>query len=268
MEVVDFEATQEPARDVLKRLVALSLNGRSNGYYWGRSNRYYWLLRCDASSPSWCFVNLFWATKPEQLLPAPPPALPREEGLQRWFTTDLSAAEEMRDKRKLAVDLVQSLHKQAWPGVTNFCIPPCWMFRFTPPMQALLDLGAAAQASLVEALKDVEIRDQAIILLGGVGDERVVAPIIEAMKSATSDPILDRRRRTLLAGNLALTNVTVADVIWHHGGGIPSPRCPDDPAKCWAKWWEQNAATFRVRDVRPSRRYTNYPNYGVYRGLP
>jgi hypothetical protein len=54
MGVVDFEATQEPAREVLKRLVALSINGRSNGYYW--------LLRCNDSSPSWCMMNLRWAT--------------------------------------------------------------------------------------------------------------------------------------------------------------------------------------------------------------
>ena len=172
------------------------------------------------------------------------------------------------DKRKLAADLIQSLHKQAWSGATNICIPACWMFRFTAPMQAVLDLGSDAQEPLIGALRDEEIRDQAIILLGGVGDERAVAPIIEAMKSASADTALDRRRRTLLAGNLALTNITVADVIWHHGGGIPSPRCPDDPATCWAAWWEQNAAAFRVRNIRQSRRYTNYPNYGIYRGLP
>jgi hypothetical protein len=135
-------------------------------------------------------------------------------------------------------------------------------------MQALLDLGPDAQESLIRALKDEKIRDQAIILLGGVGDERAVAPIIKAMKSATSDLSTDRRHRTLLAGNLALTNITVADVIWHRGGGIPFPRCPDDPATCWAAWREQNAATFRVGNIKQSRRYTNYPNYGVYRGLP
>jgi hypothetical protein len=90
-----------------------------------------------------------------------------------------------------------------------------------------------------------------------VGDERAVAPIIEEMKSATSDPISERRCRTLLAGNFALTNITAADVIWHYGGGIPFPRCPDDPAACWAAWWQQNAATFRIRDIKQSRRYTN-----------
>jgi HEAT repeat protein len=111
------------------------------------------------------------------------------------------------DKRKLADDLIQSLHKQPWPGATNICNPACWMFRFTAPMQALLDLGSDAQESLIKALTDEEIRDQAIILLGGIGDERAVTPIIEAMKSATSDPALDRRRRTLLAGNLASARV-------------------------------------------------------------
>ena len=172
-------------------------------------------------------------------------------------------------KRKLAVNLIQSLHKEPWPGAINICNPACWVFRFTAPMQALLDLGSDAQESLVKALTDEEICDQAIIVLGGVGDERAVAPIIEAMRSATSDPNLDRRRRTLLAGNLALTNITTADVIWHHGGGITFPaRCPDDPATCWTEWWEQRAPTFRVRDIKQSRRYTNYPNYGVYRGLP
>lgn len=76
MEVVDFEATQEPARDVLRRLAALSINGRPNGYYW--------LLRCDDASPSWCFVNLGWATKTAKQQPAPD--RPPQAGPERWFT--------------------------------------------------------------------------------------------------------------------------------------------------------------------------------------
>jgi hypothetical protein len=89
------------------------------------------------------------------------------------------------EKRKLAGDLIQSLHQQAWLGAVNFCNPACWQFRFTAPMQVLLGLGSDAQDSLIAALTDEDIRDQAIILLGGVGDERAVAPIIEAMKAAT-----------------------------------------------------------------------------------
>ena len=88
MEVVDFEATQEPARDVLKRLAALSINGRPNGYYW--------VLRCDDSSPSWCFVNLGWATKTAKQQPAPDQ--PPQQGPERWFTRGLGTAAEKRDK--------------------------------------------------------------------------------------------------------------------------------------------------------------------------
>lgn len=96
-EVVDFEATQEPARDVLKRLVESSNSGRPYGYLTalstnGRPNGYYWLLRCDNSSPSWCFVNLFWVTKTAEQQPAPDG--PPEKGTRRWFTRDLSAAAE------------------------------------------------------------------------------------------------------------------------------------------------------------------------------
>ncbi len=96
MEVVDFEATQEPARDVLRRLAALSINGRPNGYYW--------LLRCDDSSPSWCFVNLGWATKTAKQQPAPD--RPPQQGPERWFTRGLGTAAETRDKHKLAAEVL------------------------------------------------------------------------------------------------------------------------------------------------------------------
>ncbi len=47
---VAFEARDEPARSVLKRLIAASLEGRPNGYYW--------LQRCDPLPSAWCFINL------------------------------------------------------------------------------------------------------------------------------------------------------------------------------------------------------------------
>jgi hypothetical protein len=63
--------------------------------------------------------------------------------------------------------------------------------------------------------------------------------------------------------NLALTNITVSDVIWHHGGGMPHDNCPDDPKSCWYAWWIKNRNTFSV-SATPSRNYSNYPNYGIY----
>jgi hypothetical protein len=148
------------------------------------------------------------------------------------------------------------------------CTSGCWVFHFTEPMKALLEIGSATQDSLLPKLSDADISDQVIILLGGVGDERAVEPIIDTMKRVATERPSDRREQTLTAGNLALTNITVADVIWHHGGGMYFEKCSDVPASCWAEWWRQNRAIFRVKDIKQSRRYTNYPNYGIYRGLP
>jgi hypothetical protein len=172
------------------------------------------------------------------------------------------------DQSALIDGLIQALHREPWPGAMSMCSPLCWNFHFTAPMQRLLELGRAVKGPLLRKISDVAIRDQVIILLGGVGDERSVGPIIAAMKAASSEPSIAQRERTLTAGNLALTNITVAEVVWHHGGGIPFDACPKDPAGCWSTWWEANRATFRVRDIKTSRRYVNYPNYGIYRGLP
>jgi hypothetical protein len=75
------------------------------------------------------------------------------------------------------------------------------------------------QEILVDHISDPEIRDQIVMLLGGVGDEKAIWPIIDALtdgSEATSDPKLKRMN---LIGNLALTNLTVGEVIWHHGWG-------------------------------------------------
>lgn len=83
------------------------------------------------------------------------------------------------------------------------------------------------------------------------------------MKLALLEPPA-QRKKILLAGNVALTNVTVADVIYNHGGGIPHDACPADPAGCWCSWWRKNEPTFHVKDIKQSRKYVNYPNYGIY----
>ncbi|MBL8238285.1 MAG: hypothetical protein JNM66_12740 [Bryobacterales bacterium] len=44
LEPAEFSAKNEPARSVLKRLIG--------------AGKQHWLLRCDASSPAWCFINL------------------------------------------------------------------------------------------------------------------------------------------------------------------------------------------------------------------
>jgi hypothetical protein len=135
-------------------------------------------------------------------------------------------------------------------------------------MEEILRCGTQAQDTLLEDITDSRIADQVIFLLGGVGDEQAIDPIIIALKRASKEPDLERKKRIMTAGNLALTNITVADVIWHRGGGIVLDQCPDNPAECWATWWVNHKTTFRVKAITQSRRYSNYPNYGIYANMP
>lgn len=161
--------------------------------------------------------------------------------------------------------MITELYTHPWTGMINECNPMCWDFEFTQPMQKILEIGSAAQDVLIENLDDGNIKDQIIILLGGVGDERAVAPIIKAMVAKDKIKKSYNAERINLNANIALTNITVSEVIWHHGGGIVVPRCPDNPKECWQKWWKKNKSTFTVKGITQSRRYSNYPNYGIYR---
>lgn len=160
-------------------------------------------------------------------------------------------------------DLVEKLRYEPWQGPHNVSNPTFWIFYFTSPMQQILAAGPAAQNVLLDYLDDSQIKDQIIILLGGLGDGRAVEPIIRAMADREEARNSAFARKVNLAANLALTNITVADVIWHHGGGITRDSCPDDPKSCWYSWWIEHRGTFSPLKTW-SRNYSNYPNYGIY----
>jgi hypothetical protein len=160
--------------------------------------------------------------------------------------------------------LIEELRSHPWSGPKNYTVPMQWVFDFTEPMLKILEAGSTAQDILMTYLDDQKIRDQIIILLGGVGDEKVVESIIREMPTPAQTYGSADAKRTTLTANIALTNITVSEVIWHHGGGIPVNACPDDPKFCWQAWWIQNRDTFRVSAGTPSRRYSNYPSYGIY----
>jgi len=180
------------------------------------------------------------------------------------FSTNLFSQEQKTSKDVETRTLISELYTHSWAGAENNCSPMCWDFQFTQPMQKILEIGSVAQDVLIENLDDVNIKDQVIILLGGVGDERAVAPIIKAMIAKNSIKKTPNAERINLSANLALTNITVSEVIWHHGGGIEVRRCPDNPKECWQEWWKKNKSTFIVKGITQSRRYTNYPGYGIY----
>lgn len=160
-------------------------------------------------------------------------------------------------------DLIGQLKYDRWTEPKNITISTFWMFYFTPPMRQILQAGSAAQDVLLQYLNDSEIKDHIIVLLGGIGNGKAVGPIIDAMADRNEARENAYAKKVNLVANIALTNITVADVIWHHGGGISRDRCPDDPKSCWYAWWLDHRATFDVSKT-PSRNYSNYPSYGIY----
>jgi hypothetical protein len=159
---------------------------------------------------------------------------------------------------------VNQLKSHPWEGPKNYTSPIHWMFNFTVPMQRILDAGAPAQDVLLRHLGDPAIKDQVMILLGGVGDAKSIEPIIESMAHKDDINANPEARKINLAANIALTNITAAEVIWHRGGGIPFEQCRDDPKSCWSDWWEKNKDHI-AKEMNVDRNYVNYPNYGIYK---
>ena len=177
----------------------------------------------------------------------------------------VSAQTQEKTSNAEAQVLIAEMYTQPWEGAENSCSPMCWNFHFTGPMQKILEMGPRAQNALLAKLNDPAIKDQAIILLGGLGDESAVGPIIDAMVGKDEIAATPNAQKINLAAVLALTNITVAEVTWHHGGGIEVRKCPENPKECWAEWWQKNRATFKVKEIKQSRRYSNYPNYGIHK---
>lgn len=160
---------------------------------------------------------------------------------------------------------VEQLRNDGWGIPKNISNPTFWLFDFTYPMKQIIQGGPAAEPVLLQYLNDPQITDQIVILLGAVGDEKAVEPIIHVIpEKGTTGEQADKLR---LVANLALTNITVSDVIWHHGGGIMVDHCPDDPKSCWSTWWSKNKSAFKISTAYP-RNYSNYPDYGIYQSPP
>lgn len=171
---------------------------------------------------------------------------------------------ESNELPKAAIEaLVSQLKAVPWRGPENHCTPLCWNFAFTDPMIQILQAGTGAQPILLDHIGDQDIQDQIVMLLGGIGDERAIWPIIETLMDGSQATLDAKFKRLNLIGNLALTNLTVSEVIWHHGGGITIDACPTTVRSCWSKWWLERKDSFKV-GIGGDRNYTNYPNYGIY----
>lgn len=154
--------------------------------------------------------------------------------------------------------LIEQLRTHLWTEPENMDNPTAWLFHLTPLMISILQFGPAAQDLLLEYVNDSQVKDQIIFLLGGVGNGDAFEPIIEAMATPDEAHRSAYALRVNLTSNLALTNITVGDVIWHYGGVITIDRYSIDPKSCWSEWWTKHSDMFDISRV-PNRGYVNYP---------
>src|SRR5258708_14458417 len=96
--------------------------------------------------------------------------------------------------------LIEQLRGDGWSTPQNMGNPTNWQFNFTEPMLRILQAGPLAQQILLQYLNDQQIKDQIIILLGGVGNERSVEPIIRTMAEKGENQ--DNESRLNLISNL------------------------------------------------------------------
>ncbi len=156
--------------------------------------------------------------------------------------------------------LIQQLRSYKWTEPHNISNPTFWTFDFTPPMLQILQAGPSAQDVLLEYLDDEQIKDQVIILLGGVGDGKAVAPIIAEMAPPRDGDEYERKINRV--ATLALGNITVGGSLECDDSGWGATPIKD-PKTCWSAWWAKHEKGFDVSKIK-FRSFTGYPDYGIY----
>src|SRR2546423_7218589 len=98
---------------------------------------------------------------------------------------DMHAQENTKAREAEIGNLVKELYKDPWEGsgAFRFCVSANfgWVVWLDGAMKRIIEMGPTAQETLLKKLSDPTIKDKVMILLGGLGDERVIGPIIDAM---------------------------------------------------------------------------------------
>lgn len=170
------------------------------------------------------------------------------------FSLNSFAQDPNRDQKVGA--LVSQLYQNPWRGAGIIGESPMmWDFSLTGPMKNILEIGSPAQDILLENIKNDEIKDQVMFLLGGVGDKNVIEPIIDAMVPQAEFSKTPNVKKINHSANVALTNITGADVIWNFGG-IIIEKCTDNARECWETWWKRNRVGFNPKPIEQRRLYS------------
>jgi hypothetical protein len=136
-------------------------------------------------------------------------------------------------------------------------VPGGEIIRFSAPLRALMFRGEEARAPLLAQLDNPTIRNEVVLALGAVGDEKTVAELISRYPRG---PIDEQDR------SAALTRVCFSYALcWLTGQPIDRSRYgtdlkPDDAEK-WKDWWAANRDTFHVPAEKPCATWV--PSYPV-----
>src|SRR5262249_21225203 len=108
------------------------------------------------------------------------PWCPRGQSSATSNGEHISVTDQSRPLAEEVERLIDDMSRGPYLGpVLERISPTVWNLHFTKPMLRLLELGPAIQGHLLPRLSDPKIKDQAIMVLGGVGDENAIQPIIE-----------------------------------------------------------------------------------------
>jgi HEAT repeat protein len=189
--------------------------------------------------------------------------------------TDLDRATDgamEKDIPGLMKQLYEPRNRVKWNGIV--VISGGEDFDFSLPMKKLIRLGAKARPAMHKALSDPRIRNEAVIILGAIGDETTV-PLLMALYPESdrrktrhnvcdADPshrhLLDVYRGhwrdphiLFLTG--ALTYLTGQTIGRDREGTDYSP----ENGRLWREWWARARNRFRVPNPKPYA--TCYPQY-------
>jgi hypothetical protein len=179
------------------------------------------------------------------------------KNLRIRYTDDQLEAEA---RRKVPVEELIKLLRQPENQVPDHypsMVPGGEMIEFSAPLKALMFRGKEARAPLLAQVDDLAIRNEVVLALGAVGDEKVIAELISRYPSGP----VDRKDRAAM-----LTRVCFSYALcWLTGQAIDRSRYgtdlkPNDAEK-WKDWWTANRENFCVPAAKPYATWV--PHYPV-----
>jgi HEAT repeat protein len=109
------------------------------------------------------------------------------------------------------------------------------LFEFSPPMERLATRGSAVQPRLLAALSDSQVRCEAVIVLGRIGDADAIPHLIDLLPAVTD-----------ISEEEKFTTKCVLDVLWQLTGIRPNyhrlrtPEYSSEVRDQWLAWFAAN----------------------------